>query len=468
MESNDIGLQLDPMPNPVPSSPKHPNLIIDFDSRFFVEKSGSQVLGWTDKAKGITVRPPTTALRPTLTPSVYNNIPAILFDSTCLSWEGRIPELEGISEFTIIVMSLGSKLGSNSCSNGGVIYQVKDAYSTKTILGYESDNTNDTQLSTWVRVGNGANLLFGRVDNMLGLSTLQIIGWTFDGRVPTGTDTFKCSVNGGNRTNNSSFSGGIPRKTFVPISGDKCQLNIGCATGGAGFSTATRDGHLVRVQIYNREIPIAGLEYKKIVSDLMNEYNLIYKRQVLCFGDSRTHNSNHQTTNGWVRQAQLELGESAWLFSNGGLGLDTIANAVSVQSIKVYPQLNTFKRQIVCVWYGRNDIDGGATAATVYTNLYNYCQNIKTNRSDAIVILFTELPSSSGNPNYETTRQTLNTSIRTEASPTWDYIADIGNDATIGQAGQNTNATYYVDTIHPGFAGDTIIASYVTAILINL
>lgn len=46
----------------------------------------------------------------------------------------------------------------------------------------------------------------------------------------------------------------------------------------------------------------------------------------------------------------------------------------------------------------------------------------------------------------------------------YDTLADIGNDGTIGQSGQNTNETYYnPDHVHPVAAGHAIIASYVTA-----
>ncbi len=444
------------------------SLIIDFDSRYGVGLSNGLVVSWKDRAKGIICRPPTVINRPTYNKNAYDNIPAVVCDgvNTWLSYAGRITELEGIDSFTIIMVSLGSTPGSNHYRSGGIHYQAVDDRTNKS-LGCYNDVTTDTALLWFVENNNLAGTKNAKVDQGLSLSSICIYGWTYNGKVPTGADTLKHSLYNAPRTPNASFTGGMTRTTFKPLATDKCQFNIGCYSDGAGLTGSKHDGSFVRFQIYNREIPIDGGYYKKIVRDLINEYRLTNKRQIICLGDSRTHNSSHPTTLGWVAQTQAVLGESSFLMMNCGIGSDTIANAVTNETDRVITQLNTFSRQIFCIWYGRNDlVVGGATPATVFSNLKTYCQAIKTARADATVIIFTELPSAGG-AGYETDRQTLNTSIRSEVSPPWDYICDIGNDATIGQAGQNLDATYYSnsDHIHPTFAGDTIISSVISPIL---
>lgn len=110
-ESRDVGLQLSPANDLIKHAPKNPDLIIDFDSRYGVVRSGNSIISWTDKAKGITAKAPSTSMRPVYTVSAYNNIPAILFNSTGLSFEGSVQELEGMDDFTIIMVCLGQILG---------------------------------------------------------------------------------------------------------------------------------------------------------------------------------------------------------------------------------------------------------------------------------------------------------------------------------------------------------------------
>lgn len=450
------------------SGQRHPALVVDFDSRYGVDRSGTLINSWQDRVRGIICKAPNRGNRPTYSTNVYNNIPGIVMDAstTVLTYSGRIPELEGQDSLTLLMISLGNPAGSNHNACGSMCYQVAGDYSNRGILMESTPANNDVDISCRIEVNasTGSNR-FGRVIDNFGPSNIHIWVWTYNGKVATGTDTFKHSINGADRTLNSAFSAGIPSRTFVPAAHVKCQFNIGCVSDAGGGLFVNAPGKYVRLQMYNEEIRVGSPELKSIVRGLMNDYGLSGKRQVICMGDSRTHNSEHETQLGWVDQCGATVG-NAFLMQNAGIGTDTIANALSAQANRLTRQLYTYNQQIICVWYGRNDIDGGATAATVFANLKSYCQTIKTNRADATVIIFTELPSTSSNGSYETIRQTLNTSIRNEVSPPWDYIADIGNDGTIGQAGQNTDTTYYhAGGIHPNFTGDTIIASYVSAIL---
>lgn len=49
-----------------------------------------------------------------------------------------------------------------------------------------------------------------------------------------------------------------------------------------------------------------------------------------------------------------------------------------------------------------------------------------------------------------------------------DGLADVGADATIGQAGDELNLTYYEDGIHPTEAGHVIIAGILQPVLEGL
>ena len=105
---------------------------------------------------------------------------------------------------------------------------------------------------------------------------------------------------------------------------------------------------------------------------------------------------------------------------------------------------------------GINDLAVGTTAAAVFADIESYCTARKTAGWNKI-ILGTLLPHNT----YESQRESLNALIRAVSSPPWDYLADWGNDAIIGQSGQNANSTYYgADQIHPLNAGYQIMAAY--------
>lgn len=66
---------------------------------------------------------------------------------------------------------------------------------------------------------------------------------------------------------------------------------------------------------------------------------------------------------------------------------------------------------------------------------------------------------------HEADRTALNTAIRSNAAGMGYVVADFAANTTIGDAGDENNATYYADTIHPTAAGHAIMASIIIAAL---
>jgi lysophospholipase L1-like esterase len=98
-----------------------------------------------------------------------------------------------------------------------------------------------------------------------------------------------------------------------------------------------------------------------------------------------------------------------------------------------------------------------------YSDIQSICSSVTG--TGASMIVLTNLPSTTGT---EVSRQAWNTLIRNGGSCSYT-VADVGNDSTIGQAGQNANLTYYQsDGIHPTAAGDAIIATYLKTALTGL
>ena len=145
-------------------------------------------------------------------------------------------------------------------------------------------------------------------------------------------------------------------------------------------------------------------------------------------------------------------------FANVAVNGATSANVIGHLSTAVTPQLTSWASTngpvIYTLMIGADDIFNGVTPATVYSNIQSICSTVTAVGSTKFVI-FTVLPASTVN---ETNRQSLNTLIRNGGSCSMT-VADVGNDPTIGQAGDDTNTTYYqADQVHPTAAGQQIVA----------
>jgi len=148
----------------------------------------------------------------------------------------------------------------------------------------------------------------------------------------------------------------------------------------------------------------------------------------------------------------------------------TSAQSLADMSTQVVPVISSWssnpkqvKARVYSLMTGTNDIEQSVPTATTYANIQSICADVTG--AGASMILLTILPASTVN---ETNRQALNSLIRGGGSCSY-IIADVGNDATIGQAGQWSNTTYYqADGLHPTAAGDTIIAGYLKTALQSL
>ncbi len=83
----------------------------------------------------------------------------------------------------------------------------------------------------------------------------------------------------------------------------------------------------------------------------------------------------------------------------------------------------------------------------------------------------TILPRTDFTGGMETQRLAYNTLLRANSGPVVDGVADCGGDATIGQAADASNPTYYYQDptsgvgVHPTAAGYAIMAPYFTALI---
>lgn len=185
-----------------------------------------------------------------------------------------------------------------------------------------------------------------------------------------------------------------------------------------------------------------------------------HKTNLVVFdGDSITTGLGVAAGSDFPSQTVPLLTEPDWLKVNVAAGGRTVATMVSQAARIVDSAYDAqYTNKIVCEQGGINDVFGGASAATVYSNLLTYWAARQAKGYK--VVACTVLPASTVTGGAETARTDLNTSIRGDATK-YDALADIANDARL----QNTaNTTYFqADGVHPTAAGAAVIAEIVAA-----
>jgi lysophospholipase L1-like esterase len=131
----------------------------------------------------------------------------------------------------------------------------------------------------------------------------------------------------------------------------------------------------------------------------------------------------------------------------------------------------TIPKCVDFIWAGTNDIAGG-TETNAQIEGYLSSLWASSISQGCLPVAFTILPRSGGlivsAGTFETDRQAINTWIRAQ-SASYAALVDVGADATIGQAGDESNATYYYsDGTHLLAAGDAIVAADAHAVLAGI
>jgi len=191
---------------------------------------------------------------------------------------------------------------------------------------------------------------------------------------------------------------------------------------------------------------------------------------VLFDGDSLTIGANVVDANGLTYPYQTMQKLSPFLDSaNLGLGGQFIATMLANAPAKIDAAGRGRPRAVVAYWGGTNDISlGGYTAAQTYANTVAYGQGRQA--AGFRVAVLTMLPRTGDTiAGFETARQSVNASIRANWATFADALIDVGNDTTIGQAGQDSNLTYYLgDGIHLNEAGYAIVAGLAATAIAGL
>ncbi len=191
--------------------------------------------------------------------------------------------------------------------------------------------------------------------------------------------------------------------------------------------------------------------------------NLIFE------GDSLSAGYNLPNDDSYPSQLAAQFSND--IESNVSSAGDWISSMLNEAVTQVDPLYSPIAYKNICVlWGGCNDFRTKTpkdTVETVYNNIVSYCQARKAVGWQVIVL--TLAPDVNGGfTGYEAFRLELNAFIRENYATFADALADVGNDAIIGQIANMPNETYWIDYIHMTAAGYAIVADYVKTAIDSL
>ena len=225
-----------------------------------------------------------------------------------------------------------------------------------------------------------------------------------------------------------------------------------------GFTSWYFTKDIVEIIIYNAGLSDTNLA--KVHQYLETKYNLLSSvlrpNRITFMGDSMTAMSTSRT----LIYNYLNTANN-WSKSRYGSGGLTATSAYAQTQCKALTKQHTTApvvgNDIVLVWIGTNDIQSGRTPAQTEADIAALCGYFKTDGFKVVVA--TILPRAVSGSWTEQERLDTNILIRANWATYADALADIGNDALMGQTGDETNLTYFADGVHPTVAGHTHLSN---------
>lgn len=189
-------------------------------------------------------------------------------------------------------------------------------------------------------------------------------------------------------------------------------------------------------------------------------------------GASNVYGAKVQRNETFPAQTLALLAPARYDAVNYGVNGNTIAN-VNMRATEWIDPLYAASRSknIVVVYVGPNDLNGGASVDEVYAALVAFGQVRR--RVGFKVVMLTFLPwrkdTWGAGADYETERQSINARLRENHVGFIDALADVAADPLIGPADAPTNLAYYhSDGVHLVAAGYRIMAEIVKAAILTI
>lgn len=187
---------------------------------------------------------------------------------------------------------------------------------------------------------------------------------------------------------------------------------------------------------------------------------VLRQAQFVFAGNSLTAGSSATSADTFYPTVCMKSLRSGEPFQNFGTPSQTTPQMATAAFTQVYPLYDAKRKCVLVAWEGTNDLfSGGASAATCYANLVNYC--LAGRAKGFLVILLTIIDcQNAGRPgSFDADRATVNTNLRTNASQFCDSLADAAGVAALSNA---NDTTYFAsDKLHLIDAGYAVVAATV-------
>lgn len=212
-------------------------------------------------------------------------------------------------------------------------------------------------------------------------------------------------------------------------------------------------------------VKLTGAQRTDLYQRLYRQNNIALQRamnNLVVVGDSIVSGSIGNAFFSWAYYANQQATVSARMVNIGVPG-QTAAQGVTNYSAYTAPQfVSAARRNVLIIAWGTDDLFAGSTAASVWTSLQSVIASAVSSGFRPLVA--TVLPLGTI---YETQRIALNTLIKNGYVAAGAYgLIDLASSPVMGQAGQNTNTTYYnADGVHPNTFGHQTLYPIVTPVL---
>jgi lysophospholipase L1-like esterase len=219
-------------------------------------------------------------------------------------------------------------------------------------------------------------------------------------------------------------------------------------------------GYVAAVIGYGRVL--SGGEATVIRGAMRQLFNLVSvpnSGRVVFIGDSIVINggTGNQWGYGFAKMAQRSLSNDVAFYNlgKGGTSIHDKLATYATDGAGCILQKYSDNR-VVFLMYGTNDLTLlGRTAAQIYADIQTYCGYVRADGGKIIVA--TILPNAAWDSTQQTTRNDLNTLIRTNWASFADGLCDFANNAIMGPQSAASDSSLYGDGLHPTRLGHTYL-----------
>lgn len=180
--------------------------------------------------------------------------------------------------------------------------------------------------------------------------------------------------------------------------------------------------------------------------------------RIIFDGDSQTADVYGGGTTVAAQTLALLTRSTGINYAVGGQTLDDMTADAVAQIDGAYP--TDGRRPVVAAWGGTNNLKIGETGAATHTKYSDYLKARKAAGFTTLAVTMLPRSDAGVDAGYETQRQAFNTAVRTNWRGYADRLVDLAADTRIGDAGDETNTTYFhTDLVHLNNTGRGIVAA---------